>query len=356
MTGKLHLHNHYNGLKTAVLFAIMWAIIMIIWWATGARTSTLGIYLAIGVGTSFISYWFSDKLAIASMHAQPVTEQQAPELYRIVRELSQRAGKPMPRIYIAPTETPNAFATGRNENHAAVCCTQGILRILDEREIRGVLGHELMHVYNRDIRTSAIAGAMATVLTYLGYSMMYIGNSSSSNRDRDNGAGLLGLIGILLSTVLAPIAASLIQMAISRTREYDADEDGSELTGDPLALASAQDLRWRGCQSAAEDEHRHLHRRDDDRVAVPWCRRFQIVLHAPADRGPHRAPEPDGRRHGADRSRCRFAAGCGLRSVFAVPPALSLHGCGHPCGRGARLCRIYGRLSKVRRRGHALRM
>ena len=103
MTGKLHLHNHYNGLKTAVLFAIMWAIIMIIWWATGARTSTLGIYLAIGVGTSFISYWFSDKLAIASMHAQPVTEQQAPELYRIVRELSQRAGKPMPRIYIAPT-------------------------------------------------------------------------------------------------------------------------------------------------------------------------------------------------------------------------------------------------------------
>ena len=239
MTGKLHLHNHYNGLKTAVLFAIMWAIIMIIWWATGARTSTLGIYLAIGVGTSFISYWFSDKLAIASMHAQPVTEQQAPELYRIVRELSQRAGKPMPRIYIAPTETPNAFATGRNENHAAVCCTQGILRILDEREIRGVLGHELMHVYNRDIRTSAIAGAMATVLTYLGYSMIYIGNSSSSNRARDNGAGLLGLIGILLSTVLAPIAASLIQMAISRTREYDADEDGSELTGDPLALASA---------------------------------------------------------------------------------------------------------------------
>lgn len=194
---------------------------------------------AIGVGTSFISYWFSDKLAIASMHAQPVTEQQAPELYRIVRELSQRAGKPMPRIYIAPTETPNAFATGRNENHAAVCCTQGILRILDEREIRGVLGHELMHVYNRDIRTSAIAGAMATVLTYLGYSMMYIGNSSSSNRDRDNGAGLPGLIGIVLSAVLAPIAASLIQMAISRTREYDADEDGSELTGDPLALASA---------------------------------------------------------------------------------------------------------------------
>ncbi|RYQ69684.1 heat-shock protein HtpX [Bifidobacterium pseudolongum subsp. globosum] len=239
MNGKTQLHNHYNGLKTALLFAIMWAMIMIIWWATGASVNTLGYYVIIGLGASFVSYWFSDKLAIASMHAQPVTEQQAPELYRIVRELSQKAGKPMPRIYVAPTATPNAFATGRNERHAAVCCTQGILRILDEREIRGVLGHELMHVYNHDIRTSAIAGAMATVISYLGYSLMYFGNSTRSNRDSDNGAGALGAVGAMLSVILAPIAASLIQMAISRTREYDADEDGSVLTGDPLALASA---------------------------------------------------------------------------------------------------------------------
>lgn len=239
MNGKTQLHNHYNGLKTALLFAIMWAIIMIIWWATGASVNTLGYYMIIGLGASFVSYWFSDKLAIASMHAQPVTEQQAPELYRIVRELSQKAGKPMPRIYVAPTATPNAFATGRNERHAAVCCTQGILQILDEREIRGVLGHELMHVYNHDIRTSAIAGAMATVISYLGYSLMYFGNSTRSNRDSDNGAGALGAVGAMLSVILAPIAASLIQMAISRTREYDADEDGSVLTGDPLALASA---------------------------------------------------------------------------------------------------------------------
>lgn len=239
MNGKTQLHNHYNGLKTALLFAIMWAIIMIIWWATGASVNTLGYYVIIGLGASFVSYWFSDKLAIASMHAQPVTEQQAPELYRIVRELSQKAGKPMPRIYVAPTSTPNAFATGRNERHAAVCCTQGILQILNEREIRGVLGHELMHVYNHDIRTSAIAGAMATVISYLGYSLMYFGNSTRSNRDSDNGAGALGAVGAMLSVILAPIAASLIQMAISRTREYDADEDGSVLTGDPLALASA---------------------------------------------------------------------------------------------------------------------
>ena len=239
MNGKTQLHNHYNGLKTALLFAIMWAIIMIIWWATGASVNTLGYYVIIGLGASFVSYWFSDKLAIASMHAQPVTEQQAPELYRIVRELSQKGGKPMPRIYVAPTATPNAFATGRNERHAAVCCTQGILQILDEREIRGVLGHELMHVYNHDIRTSAIAGAMATVISYLGYSLMYFGNSTRSNRDSDNGAGALGAVGAMLSVILAPIAASLIQMAISRTREYDADEDGSVLTGDPLALASA---------------------------------------------------------------------------------------------------------------------
>lgn len=209
------------------------------WWATGASVNTLEYYVIIGLGASFVSYWFSDKLAIASMHAQPVTEQQAPELYRIVRELSQKAGKPMPRIYVAPTATPNAFATGRNERHAAVCCTQGILQILDEREIRGVLGHELMHVYNHDIRTSAIAGAMATVISYLGYSLMYFGNSTRSNRDSDNGAGALGAVGAMLSVILAPIAASLIQMAISRTREYDADEDGSVLTGDPLALASA---------------------------------------------------------------------------------------------------------------------
>ena len=153
----------------------------------------------------------------------------------------------MPRIYVAPTMSPNAFATGRNERHAAVCCTQGILNILNEREIRGVLGHELMHVYNHDILTSAIASALATIITYLGYSLMYFGGGRSN--DRDNSSGAFGLIGVLLSAILVPIGASLIQMAISRTREFDADEDGSRLTGDPEALASALNKISYGAQT-----------------------------------------------------------------------------------------------------------
>lgn len=229
----MHVHGHFNGLKTTLLFALMWGIIMLIWWFTGASEDTLVFYLLLGLGTNFFSYFFSDKLALASMHAQPVSEQEAPELYQIVRELSNKAGKPMPRIYIAPTMSPNAFATGRNERHAAVCCTQGILQICSWREIRGVLGHELMHVYNHDILTGAIASSMATVITYLGYALMYFGN------DRDDDDRGVNPLGMLLAYILAPIGASLIQMAISRTREYDADEDGSKLTEDPAALASA---------------------------------------------------------------------------------------------------------------------
>ena len=225
---------HMNGLKTTLLFGLMWAIIMLIWYFTGASTGTLWIYIAIGLASTFFTYWFSDRLAISSMGAREVSEQEAPDLYRIVRELSSKAGKPMPRIYIAPTQSPNAFATGRNERHAAVCCTQGILEILNERELRGVLGHELMHVYNHDILTSAIASAMATVISYLGYALMWAGGS----RDERN-SGPLGAIGMLLTMILAPIGASLVQLAISRTREYDADEDGSRLTQDPEALASA---------------------------------------------------------------------------------------------------------------------
>ena len=228
------MHGLFNGLKTILLFGLLWVIVMLIWWLTGGGADTLWLFVFIGVGTTFVTYWFSDRLAIASMRAREVSEREAPDLYRIVRELSAKAGKPMPRLFIAPTMSPNAFATGRNERYAAVCCTQGILQLLNARELRGVLGHELMHVYNRDILTAAVASALSTVITYLGYSLMYFGGG----RSRDN-RGALGLVGVLLSSILAPIGASLIQMAISRTREYDADWDGSRLTEDPEALASA---------------------------------------------------------------------------------------------------------------------
>jgi heat shock protein HtpX len=231
---EVSVHNHYNGLKTAALFGVLWAVLLGIgalvgvWSRSGAP---IWIFAALGVAMTFYSYWNSDKIALRSMHAYPVSEAEAPGLYQIVRELSQRADQPMPRIYLSPTPSPNAFATGRNPQNAAVCCTEGILQLLDARELRGVLGHELMHVYNWDILTSSIAAAVAGVITSVAQFAMFFGGGS-----RDRNANPIALLALSL---LAPFAASLIQLAISRTREYDADEDGSQLTGDPLALASA---------------------------------------------------------------------------------------------------------------------
>ena len=226
------MHNHYNGLKTAALFGVLWAVLLGLGALIGASTRSsapIWIMALLGVATTAYGYWNSDKIAIRSMQAYPVTEAQAPQLYQIVRELSVRANQPMPRIYLSPTMNPNAFATGRNPRNAAVCCTEGILQLLDARELRGVLGHELMHVYNRDILTSSVAAAVAGVITSVGQMLLFFGG------DRRNSNPL----AMLAMALLAPFAASLIQLAISRTREYDADEDGSELTGDPLALASA---------------------------------------------------------------------------------------------------------------------
>jgi heat shock protein HtpX len=227
------VHNHHNGLKTAALFGVLWAVLLGLGAVIGSSmrsTTPIWIMALVGVGTTAYGYWNSDKLALRSMQAYPVTEEQAPQLYQIVRELSAKANQPMPRIYVSPTPAPNAFATGRNPQNAAVCCTEGILRLLSLRELRGVLGHELMHVYNRDILTSSVAAAVAGVITSVGQMLLIFGGGDRRNSNP---------LAVMAMALLAPLAAVVIQSAISRTREYDADEDGSALTGDPLALASA---------------------------------------------------------------------------------------------------------------------
>ncbi len=220
-----------NRAKTWILIAALGGLLVLIGQVVGGTEGAVG-FLVIALAVNFALYWFSDRIAIATTRSKPVTEREHPDLYRIVRELTQATGMPMPKIHVSDMLQPNAFATGRNPNHASVAVTQGILQILDERELRGVLAHELSHVANRDILINSIAAGIGMSITFLARFAFFFGG----NDERDNP---LGPFAFLIAWILAPIAAAIIQLAVSRSREYQADESGALLSHDPQALAGA---------------------------------------------------------------------------------------------------------------------
>ena len=221
----------FNLMKTAILMAAITALFMAIGSLLGGRTGMM-LALIVALAMNFFSYWFSDKLVLRMYNAREVDASSAPQFYRMVHELSERAGLPMPRVYLIDEDAPNAFATGRNPQHAAVAATTGILRVLSERELRGVMAHELAHVKHRDILISTVSATMAGAISMLANFAMFFGGRDSEGRSTNPIVGLLVML-------LAPLAASLIQMAISRAREFEADRGGAEISGDPRSLASA---------------------------------------------------------------------------------------------------------------------
>ena len=220
-----------NTFKTAFLLTALTLLLMFLGRVFGGQNGML-MALIIAAVLNFVSYFYSDKIALAMYRAQPVTREELPRAYQIVERLTQKVGIPMPKIYVIPTDSPNAFATGRNPSHASVAVTQGILNLLNDEELEGVLAHELGHVRNRDILISSIAATIAGAITFMSRFGMFFGTG-----DRDDRRG--GGIGALLMLILAPLAAALIQLAVSRSREYQADETGAHFTGNPYALASA---------------------------------------------------------------------------------------------------------------------
>jgi len=236
-----------NQIKTVVLLAALAGLLVVVGGVIGGKTGAT-IALVIALVMNFGSYWFSDKIVLKMYNAQEVTETEAPDLYHLVRQLTQQAGLPMPKVYIIPDDSPNAFATGRNPSHAAVACTEGILRLLSWEELAGVLGHELGHVKNRDILTQSIAATIGAAITYLAQFGFLFGGRSD---DRESGGG--SIVGMILMMILAPMAALVIQMAISRSREYVADSTGAQICGHPMWLAGALDKLRRGVQAVPMD-------------------------------------------------------------------------------------------------------
>ena len=225
-----------NTLKTTLLMALLTGILIAVGGSFGGRNGAM-IMLVFSLGMNFFSYWYSDKMVLAAYHAQEITRAQAPELYGLVEMLAQKAELPMPKVCVIQSATPNAFATGRNPEHAAVAVTTGIMEVLDYDELGGVLAHELSHVKHRDTLISTVAASIAGVISTIGHIAQWaaiFGGGRSSSRD-DNG----GALGLLFTIIVAPFAAMLIQLAISRSREYEADKSGGEICGNPLSLASA---------------------------------------------------------------------------------------------------------------------
>ncbi len=225
-----------NVFKTGILLAVLTAMLVLIGGAIGGQQGMV-IAFVIALAMNFLSYWFSDKMVLAAYGAQPIDEAAAPRLYAIVRRLVTRAGIPMPRVYLMPSETPNAFATGRNPQHAVVAVTEGIMRILDEEELEGVLAHELSHVKNRDVLISTIAATLAGAITYLAHMAQWAAMFGGRSRDDEEGGS--NPIAMILLAILAPIAALLVQMAVSRSREFQADATGAQVAGRSWGLAKA---------------------------------------------------------------------------------------------------------------------
>jgi heat shock protein HtpX len=221
--------NWKAGFRTTILLATLTGLLVGLGYLIGGPGTAL-TFLFIGLALNLVMFWFSDKIALKMSRAQPLSEEEAPRLYQMVRELAHSAGVPMPRLYMIPASQPNAFATGRGPKHSAVAVTQGITQLLSESELRGVIAHELAHIRNRDVLIQTVAAAIGGAITWLGYALLFMGGDDDSP---------LGLVGALAMVLLAPIAASIIQLAISRQREYSADATGAEICGNPESLASA---------------------------------------------------------------------------------------------------------------------